>query len=206
MTPGQKDILIVRTGVANTASVIAAFFRAEANARISENAEEIASAKYVVLPGVGSFAAGMSELNRGGVAEAIVSRVRERRATLAICLGLQLFCQESEESPGVRGLGMIPAEVRRFSNAVRCPQLGWNTVLPGEGCRVLQPGFAYFAHSFRIAAQLADWSVSLTQYDGEYISAIEQGPIVATQFHPELSSTWGIDLLRRWLGTGEGSC
>jgi imidazole glycerol phosphate synthase glutamine amidotransferase subunit len=121
------------------------------------------------------------------------------RPTLAVCLGLQLLCTTSEESPGTPALGLIDTAVTRYPDTVIVPQMGWNSIVPDEGCRYLQPGFAYFANSFRLAEAPSPWSAARAEHGGTFVAAVERGDVVACQFHPELSGAWGHDLLTRWI-------
>ncbi len=117
-TPGQTDqieVAIVRTGVANMASVVAAFERLGARTVVTTDPELVAGASHVMLPGVGAFGAGMGALNAAGLSDALIERIRADRPTIAICLGLQLLCESSEETPGVLGLGVLPVQVTRFA-------------------------------------------------------------------------------------------
>jgi glutamine amidotransferase len=77
--------------------------------------------------------------------------------------------------------------------------MGWNRVEPEKGCALLEPGYAYFANSFRLEQPPGGWSSARTEHAGPFISAFERGAVMACQFHPELSGRWGLDLLRRWL-------
>jgi imidazoleglycerol phosphate synthase glutamine amidotransferase subunit HisH len=99
----------------------------------------------------------------------------------------------------VRGLGVVPGVARRYGAAVRAPQLGWNRVRPVEGARVIEPGSAYFANSYRMESIPPGWSGATAEYGGPFVAALEHGPVVACQFHPELSGPWGAALIRRWL-------
>jgi len=200
--PRSVKVVVVRTGTANTASVLSGLEKAGAEARLAFDAREVEKADRLVLPGVGAFAAAMEALRNYGIVEALAGRMRQGRPTLGVCLGLQLFCEGSEEDPGVEGLGILPHRVKRYSDAVRVPQLGWNWVEPEEGCSRLRPGYAYFANSYRLQERPEGWDVAITDYDGPFVSAIERGPVMACQFHPELSGAWGIDLLRRWIEAG----
>ncbi len=193
------SVAIVRTGVSNTASVIAAFGRCGLETVLTTDPREVESAGALVLPGVGSFAAGMSVLESAGLVDALRHRIEAGRPTAAFCLGLQLLCATSEESPGVEGLGVIDARVERFGEGVRVPQFGWNRVEPGEGCGLVRPGHAYFANSYRIGATPAGWSSATADHGGRFVAAVERGAVLACQFHPELSGAWGLDLLKRWL-------
>ena len=108
------------------------------------------------------------------------------------------MCRSSEESPGAEGLGLIEASITRFPATVRVPQMGWNHVAP-TGCELLQPGHAVFANTYRLDRIPDGWAGATTDHGGPFASAIERGPILACQFHPEISGDYGRDLLRRWL-------
>jgi imidazoleglycerol phosphate synthase cyclase subunit len=120
--------------------------------------------------------------------------------TLAICLGLQVLCEESEESPGIPGLGVLRGSCRRLSGDVRVPHLGWNVVKPEPACRIMMPMDAAFANSFALHEAPEGWSASWTTHGAPFVAAIERGNTLACQFHPELSGEAGERLLRRWLG------
>lgn len=196
MTP---ETLIVRTGVANVASVVAAFRRLGVEPAFSSRPEDVASAQAVVLPGVGAFEAAMHALRAADLDAAIRDRVLAGRPTLCVCLGLQLLCEGSEEAPGVAGLAAIPHMVTRYPDSVRVPQLGWNRVEPEQGCRMLVSGYAYFANSYRLAEAPADWQVAWSDHGGRFVAAMERDGVLACQFHPELSGPWGLSLIGRWL-------
>lgn len=195
----SPGVVVVRTGSANLASVLAAFDRLGTPARVSDSAGDVEAAGFVVLPGVGAFGPAMTRLTERGLDRALVERVRCRRPLLAICLGMQLLCEASDESPGVRGLALVPGRLNRFDLAQRVPQMGWNNIVPTESASLLQPGFAYFANSYRLGQIPAGWAGAWSDYGGAFVSALERGPILACQFHPELSGSFGLSLIRRWL-------
>jgi glutamine amidotransferase len=192
-------ILIVPTGTANTASVVAGLRRAGARAAFTSDPVAVRDAERIVLPGVGAFGAALAQLQRLGVLAALGERIRAGRPTLAVCLGLQLLAETSEESPGARGLGVLRAEVQRFPAGVRSPQMGWNRVEADEGCRYLEPGHAYFANTYRLTDAPIDWAIARSSYGGPFVAALERRGVLACQFHPELSGAWGTRLLGRWL-------
>ena len=97
-----------------------------------------------------------------------------------------------------RGLAAIPGRARRFPEAVRVPQFGWNQVEPGPGCRLLEPGYAYFANSYRVL-EAPGCRVATAEHGGRFVAALEQGRVLACQFHPELSGAYGQELIARWL-------
>lgn len=209
---GGREVLVVRTGVANVASMLAGLRKAGAEPHLSDDPAAVRAARAVVLPGVGAFAAGVKSLSERVLDVAIAERVREGRPLLAVCLGLQLLLDTSEEGPGERGLGVAAGAARRFEDGpgVRVPQLGWNRVVPDTGCAFLKEGYAYFANSYRLVTPPPGFACAMADHGGPFVAAFERGPVLACQFHPELSGAWGIDLLRRWLvtalGAKEASC
>lgn len=201
----RPDLAIVPTGTANLASVVAAFARMGVRPEVVANAGDVERARRVVLPGVGSFGAAMAELDRNGLREVLRERIDVGRATLAVCVGMQLLATGSEESESSVGLGSVPAEVTRFPDTVRVPQLGWNQVVAGAGSRFLDDGWAYFANSYRLATVPDGWTAALTDHGGRFVAAMERDDVLTCQFHPELSGRWGSDLLRRWFETAEAA-
>jgi imidazole glycerol-phosphate synthase subunit HisH len=190
---------IIETGVANIASMLAAFERLGAEPRLTRDAGEVREADFVVLPGVGAFAAGMARLDELGMRELLIERAEADRPLLAVCLGLQLLCAASEESPGVEGLGIVDATIERFPSEVRVPQFGWNRVVADESCELITSGYAYFANSYRLGEAPEGWRVGRAEHGGDFVAAMERGRLLACQFHPEISGAWGLELLRRWL-------
>ena len=193
----RDSVTVVPTGTANLAAVRAALRRLGQEAVIAEDAGAAADADLVVLPGVGAFASGMEALEAGGFDQAVRHRIDRGLPTLAICLGLQLLCDASEEAPGIPGLGCIPGIATRLPPTVRVPQLGWNEVAGGGD--MVRSGVAYYANSYRLVEPPWGWTASYTDYGGRFVAAIERGPVLACQFHPELSGEWGRDLIGRWL-------
>ena len=194
------DVHVVRTSTANLAAVRAAFSRLGARTVVTDDADVIEASPRVVLPGVGAFAAALGAIRGGGVDEALRTRVQEGRPTLAICLGLQLLTEGSEEAPEARGLGILPGTCRRFDSAVtRVPHMGWNRVSSTGSPPTLHSGHAYFAHSYRLEDPPPGWHVAWSDYGGAFVAAVERGPVLACQFHPELSGAYGASLLAGWL-------
>ncbi len=194
-----RDLVIIPTGAANIASVAAAFRRLDVESRLVASADDIRLASHVVLPGVGSFGAAMKRLSELNLVEALRSRIVESRPTFAVCVGLQLLARGSEESPGVAGLGIVDATVRRFARAPRIPQFGWNSVTTNGTASFLTNGYAYFANSYCLIQAPAGWTVAWSEYGGPFVAGMERGGVLACQFHPELSSDYGAGTIRRWL-------
>lgn len=191
-------VVVIETGVANTASVLAALTRAGLDASLTTDPGEVRDGSGVVLPGVGSFGAGMQALRARGLVETVLDRIRSDRPFLAVCLGMQLLCQSSDESPGEHGLSVIDAHIERFPATLRVPQFGWNQVRADATCSMLTSGYAYFANSYRLVSMPEGWKGAISSHGGDFVAAIERGNTLACQFHPELSGPWGIELLTRW--------
>jgi len=194
---------MVPTGTANVASVAAAFTRLGAGLTTASGPDDVAGAAGVVLPGVGAFGAAMGQVEALGLGQALRDRIEQGKPTLAVCVGMQLLCVNSEESPGAKGLAVLDDTVTRFGGDTRVPQLGWNRVEPAPGSRLLEPGWAYFANSYHVNRVPEGWRGATTEYGNTFVSALERGSILACQFHPELSGAWGASLLGRWLATAK---
>ena len=193
-------IQIINTGVANIRSLQAAFDRLGESWQLTENPSDIESASHVVLPGVGAFAAAVESIDRLKVRETIVNRINNPDSpTLCICLGMQLLSESSEEaSQSVKGLGIIPHQIKRFGDDVKVPQLGWNAVVP-QTDGPYESGEAYFANSFRLKDAPDGWGFAQTEYGDPFVSSIWRGRTLACQFHPELSGQWGQQVLQNWI-------
>lgn len=194
----MSGVAIISTGAANIASVAAAFRRTGCDTTVTADARAVRQADRVVLPGVGSFKAGMDALRAHGLDDAIRERVDSERPLLGICLGMQLLATESDESPGVAGLGIVQTAVERLSREARVPQFGWNAVDAGDST-LLRDGYAYYANSYCIQRVPQGWHAATSTHGTTFVAALERGPVLACQFHPELSGTWGAGLLERWL-------
>ena len=195
----MRRVVVVRTGTANLASVVAALERGGAAVEVTSDPTAVEKADRLVLPGVGSFGPVAEGLRLSGLAGPLAERFAGGRPALAICLGLQLLAAWSEEAPGVPGLGVLPETVTRFADGLRAPQLGWNRVTAGPDCRLLTDGDAYFANSYKLDRAPEGWAAALTDHGGLFVAALERGPVLACQFHPELSGRWGQALIERWL-------
>ena len=196
----MTDLAVVSTGAANLASVLAAFDRLGMSAVVSNDGETIRDARRVVLPGVGAFAPVAEGLRASGLDRVLRERITAGRPTLAICLGLQLLADASDEGPDAVGLGILPLRVRRLPDTVVVPQLGWNWIEPDTGCTLVRSGAAYFANSFCFTEGADGWNAAWSDHGGPFVAAVERGPVLGCQFHPELSDSWGAALLETWLG------
>jgi imidazole glycerol phosphate synthase glutamine amidotransferase subunit len=189
-------VSVVPTGTANLASVCAALRRIGAEPRLVDHPADVTRARVLVLPGVGTFRAAMQALASRQLVEAIRAHCLAGSPLLAICLGLQLLAEGSEESPGVQGLGVIGGVAQRLPATVRVPQLGWNRVTWHDDPTAT--GFGYFAHSYSLADAPSGWMAAHAHHGTAFVAAIRRGPQMACQFHPELSGSYGDAVLRSW--------
>ena len=172
-----------------------------ANIAVTADPEVVARAERIVLPGVGAFGACAAAL-RGvpGLVEAMERRVRQEGAPfLGVCVGMQLMADAGEEMGTHAGLGWIGGTVRRLASkdpAVRVPHMGWNDVIPTVPHTLLEPGEAYFLHSYAFAGHDV---VALTQHGASVTAAIARDTMLGVQFHPEKSQRYGLALLERFL-------
>jgi imidazole glycerol phosphate synthase glutamine amidotransferase subunit len=191
--------VIVPTGTANLASVLAAFRRLGVDLAPARAAEDVDTADRVVLPGVGTFGSAADRLEATGLTDALRRRVAAGMPTLAVCVGMQFLASSSEESPGAAGLGAVEGPISRFDEGLIVPQLAWSQVMPDPASRLVEPGWAYFANSYRLIEAPDGWASSTATYGKPFVAALERDGVLACQFHPELSGPWGSDLLQRWL-------
>ena len=179
------NVAVCAYGAGNVRSVVAAFRRLGADAAVTSKPAEVAAADLAVLPGVGSAASAMEGLRERGLDRALRDRVAADRATLGICLGLQLALEESEEDGGIAGLGILPGRARRLRDG-RVPRIGWATVEPDDAAY-------YFAHSYA-----ADTPAATALSEG-IVAVAQTGSFVGVQFHPEKSGAAGVRFLERCL-------
>jgi len=193
--------------MSNLRSVTKALELLGARVQVAESAGQARGADALVLPGVGHFGNAMERIHAQGLDVLATSAAADGVPLLGICLGLQLLFDESEESPGVQGLGLIPGSVRRVVTDRKLPQIGWNRV-HWRGASPLIPedpedraSTFYFVHSFAgVPTHRAD-ILGTVNYGGECVAAAQAGHVAGVQFHPEKSSRAGLALLERWLAS-----
>jgi cyclase len=191
---------IVDSGVANIASVRGAFTRLGAATRIISTVADADGITHLVLPGVGAFGAGMRRLHARALDRVVTAAAQRGTPLLAVCLGLQLLMEGSDEAPGEAGLGLVRAGVRRLPESAGLPHLGWNDVVVRGGGHRLESGVAAFANSYAVLEPPPDTRAAWSVHGVPFVAGFECDNILACQFHPELSGAWGARLLRRWIG------
>ena len=198
-------IAIIDYGVGNLFSVEKALLAAGAEAKVTGSAEDVQTAEKLVLTGVGAFGDCMQDFTRSGLAPVLKERVAAGVPLLGICVGLQILFEDSEESPGVPGLGLIKGHVRRINApGLKVPHMGWNAIEPtGEKSYLFRelelPSYVYFVHTYHAVPDERSVISSVTHYGTELTASVQQGNIQATQFHPEKSGDVGLAILRNFV-------
>ncbi len=202
----MRPLAIVDYGMGNLRSVQKAFERVGRAAEVTSDADRIATAPGVVLPGVGAFGACMENLAARGLVEPVKASIAAGRPFLGICLGMQLLFDESEEFGPIRGLGILPGKVVRFAPdpARKIPHMGWNTLRVARRVPQLagidDGAFVYFVHSYYPVPADDAVVATRTPYGPEFASSVVRDNVFAVQFHPEKSQTVGLRLLENFVG------
>jgi imidazole glycerol-phosphate synthase subunit HisH len=192
-------LALIDYGAGNLHSVHNALKAAGCEARVTANPAEVRTADRIVLPGVGAFGAcarGLAAVP--GMVEAMTEAAIERaRPFLGICVGMQLMAARGEELGGAEGLGWLDGTVAALPpGEVRVPHMGWNDVVPVGEHPLIEPGEAYFLHSFAFEGRGV---IATTEHGGPVTAAIGRDNLAGVQFHPEKSQRYGIALLERFL-------
>lgn len=191
---------IIDYRMGNLASVSKALEAAGAEPHVSDQPAELSATDLLVLPGVGNFAAGMANLSKLDLAGYTVDWAAAGKPLLGICMGMQLFFEESDEG-AAKGLGILEGRVERFDDRLKVPHMGWNTVRPVGDSPIFEDfdgRHFYFVHSYYCRPP-GEYRGTRTGYGIDFCSAIHASNVVGVQFHPEKSSDDGLELLRRML-------
>jgi glutamine amidotransferase len=193
-------IAVIDYGIGNLRSAVKALEAAGAHAELVDDPSDLLAADGVVLPGVGSFGRCAAALDRAPWGEAIREVIAAETPFLGICVGFQLLFEASEESPGVRGLGILPGQISLLGPDVKHPQIQWNQVRRSTESRLFpdpaEEVWMYFVHSFALASSPS--VVATCDYGGPVVAAVEAGNVFGVQFHPEKSGDDGLALLQRF--------
>jgi glutamine amidotransferase len=208
----NPTVAVLDYGSGNLRSVVRAVERAGADVVLTADPTVAEAAAGLVVPGVGAFEACMTGLRSVGGERIIDRRLVANRPVLGICVGMQiLFSDGIEHGVHSEGAAQWPGTVELLQAPI-IPHMGWNTVVPGDGSRMFE-GIAgerfYFVHSYGVRAWKLEPlaavpapAVTWTEYGGDrFVSAVENGPLWATQFHPEKSGDAGRRLLENWIAT-----
>lgn len=199
-------ITLVDYGLGNVAAFVNIYKRLNLTVTVAETADQLATAEKIILPGVGAFDWAMTRLEESGMRACLDDLVvAKKKPVLGVCVGMQMMAKRSDEGK-LPGLGWVDAEVKRFDESgfrqqTHLPHMGWNDVSPRDmGCLfegMAAPRF-YFLHSYYLAPGNPADVLGVTDYNGSFASAVRSGNVFGTQFHPEKSHQWGIQLLKNF--------
>ena len=193
-------IAILDYGSGNLRSALRAFETTGRKVTLTSDPEAAIAADALVVPGVGAFGACMDGLLKVNGDQIIKSRAAAGKPTLGICVGMQILFAHGVEYGRHNGVGIWDATVEKIDAPI-LPHMGWNTVNAGMGSSLfqgVQNESFYFVHSYAVKSKF-DGVAAYTNYQGEFLAAFEDGPIAATQFHPEKSSAAGLRLIQNWV-------
>jgi len=190
------NIIIIDYGAGNIKSIQFAFKRLGITAVLSNDPDEILNADKVIFPGVGEASNAMEKLKETGL-DVLIPNLKQ--PVLGICLGMQLLCKHTEEG-NTRGLGIFDVDIKRFTNAVKVPQMGWNTIVNLKSelfSGIKENEHMYLVHSYY--AEQCTEAIATTNYQTNYASALQHENFYGVQFHPEKSSTAGAQILQNFI-------
>jgi len=198
-------IAIIDYDAGNIKSVEKALHYLGEETTVTRDPQTLLNADKVILPGVGSFGQAMENLHTYGLVPVIHEIVEKKTPFLGICLGLQLLFESSEETPGVEGLGILKGKIVKIPPApgLKIPHMGWNNIKVKEDSRLFkglpENPYVYFVHSYYLQADDEDIVAATTEYGVKIHAAVEKDNIFACQFHPEKSSTVGLQILKNFV-------
>lgn len=200
-------LAVVDYGAGNIRSVMNAFQYCGADVQLTNKPDVIGRADGLVLPGVGAFGYAMQQLRASGLENVLTHRVlTDRVPILGLCLGIQLMLQQSEETPGVAGLGWLAGTSRRMvptDARLSVPHMGWNTVQSRPNADLfggIDDGKFYFVHEYVVQPDDDSVVAGWVDYGGRWPVALQKDNIHAVQFHPEKSQEDGLALIRNFVG------
>ena len=197
-------IAIIDYDAGNLKSVEKALVSLGEETIVTRSFNEILKADKVILPGVGAFGDAMSQLKKYELDKVIYEVAEKKTPLLGICLGLQLLFESSEETPGVEGLHLLDGQILRIpdTEGLKIPHIGWNSLsFPNKGRLyegIAEQSYVYFVHSYYLKAADESIVVASTDYGTQIHASVEKDNIFACQFHPEKSSTVGLQILQNF--------
>ena len=171
---------------------------------LTRDKDTILNADGVILPGVGAFGEAMKRLHEYGLVDVIKQVAKQETPLLGICLGQQLLFEESDETPGVAGIGLLKGKIKRIPDTgLKIPHIGWNNLkYPNKGRLfegIPEDSYVYFVHSYYLDAYDKSIVTATCEYGCTVEASVECGNVFATQFHPEKSSDVGLSILRNFV-------
>ena len=205
----SKNVVVLDYGSGNVHSVVKALEAVGASVELTRDRKQVFEAHGLVVPGVGAFAQVMENIKSVGGPEMIDQRLAGGKPVFGICVGLQVMFETGlEHGIKTEGLGQWPGVVEQLKSE-KLPHMGWNDVIPASGSKLfkgIEKELFYFVHSYaalsfplKVELPFREPLLTLADYGGNFIAAVENGPLAGTQFHPEKSGKAGLHLLENWL-------
>lgn len=198
-------IAIIDYDAGNIKSVEKALQYLGEEAVITRDPDTILSSDKIILPGVGAFGDAMDRIRSYGLDIVIYQAIEKKIPFLGICLGLQLLFESSDETPGVKGLGILPGKILHIpeKEGLKIPHMGWNNIQVKEGAKLFkgikENPYVYFVHSYYLKAGNPEDVAATTFYSTEIHASVEHENVFACQFHPEKSSGVGLQILKNFV-------
>ena len=194
----MSGLIVLDYGGGNLKSVTNILDKLRYTYNLTDKKEAILEADRIILPGQGHFGQFMESLNSKGLTDALTQKINSGTPFLGICLGIQVLFEESEEAPGVKGLGIFKGKVVRFTQG-KVPQIGWNELKITTNNTVLTNDYVYFVNSYHVVPENKQIISAFSNYYIDFVASIEYKNIFAFQFHPEKSGEVGFEFFRRWI-------
>tara|TARA_B100000902_G_scaffold79473_1_gene84153 strand:- start:22050 stop:22658 length:609 start_codon:yes stop_codon:yes gene_type:complete len=196
-------ISIIDYGLGNLKSVHKALNSLGFTSKVTSSVRDIDNCNGIIFPGVGSFGDCMKELDERGLIDSLKKSINSGKPFMGICLGLQILFEKSEESPNVQGLSILKGEISKikFAKNLKVPHMGWNKINKTKNSSILEginsDAWMYFVHSFKFDNDLKITD-SISSYGETFSASINKDNVFATQFHPEKSSSVGLNVLKNF--------
>lgn len=193
-------ITIIDYKSGNLRSISNGFKKIGADVKITDNPEDIANAKYLVLPGVGAFGTAMENLTP--FKDIIYEHINDNKPFLGICLGQQVLLSSSDETQNVKGLDLFKGHVEKIPEGRKIPHMGWNQIKVLKNCPILEGvdgKYFYFVHSYHAVVEDESYIAATSDYGLDITAALSSNNLFSTQFHPEKSGTPGLKILKNFV-------
>ncbi len=203
-------ITVVDYGMGNLRSVVKAIELYSTNVTVSSDPSSVSDSEAIILPGDGAFAMAMENLHKSGWVEPLKNFIKNNGFFLGICLGYQLLFSGSEEFGNTEGLNVIPGQVVKFkTEGLKVPHMGWNQVKLSGYSRFMQnipdESYFYFIHSYHPVLEDKSWLIGEADYGVKFPCIVGKGNVIATQFHPEKSHRFGLEIVENFVTAVENN-
>ncbi len=196
-------ITVIDYGMGNLRSVVKAIEKYTSDVQVSSDPQSIATSKALIMPGDGAFGQAMENLHALGWVQPLIDFITQGGFFFGICLGYQLLFSTSQEFGFHKGLDIIPGDVVRFTGDIKVPHMGWNQVGFKKHHPVIegipQHSYFYFIHTYYPVVHDSSWVIGQTEYSVCFPSIVGKGNCIATQFHPEKSHRYGLQMIENFV-------